>query len=530
MIAGTGTVQRQSLAKQLQHRLTMTETMGRPADRINQTSTMDRRWSISITLVFSLLFLLNLAHHQMWRDELNVWGIVRASPTLSRLAYNIHYEGHPGLWYYLVWFAARLSPHAWAMKLVEAAIGVGICCFIGISSPWSRLEKIFVLTSYYVVFEYTVLSRTYGLCLLIALAYIYLRGTKPMAVVRCSILLGLLANTDIIGVILSGSLLFEYTLYLFRPPGMKSRVVWKKVAVLSLTYTAFLLAAYLTLRPAQDISWVTTGKVGASIGDMHRLLIAVISNLGLPWFPFSLHFPHKFWNPNVLLHPAIFELVSLAVAAALTIIFKDTPRLLVLLGVALIGSIVFAHVVYLGYMRHFGVVFVAFLLAYWLLRATDNRVSYVALCLLAINALGGVEATAGSWLHPFSNSKNTAQWIVQQHLQDLPLAGFPDFSTVGVAEQLGKPIYFPQCNCIDTFMKFSSRRDDVADAHLTHHLMLADTDLNTTHYLLVLDVPLTSEQLRDLDADHQNVKLLRAFTGAEEAHEDFFLYDVKKSS
>ena len=510
----------------------MAESVNTSTGKPELAPSVGLRWNLGLTVMFSLLFLIDLAHHPMWRDELNVWGIVRASPTLASLAHNIHYEGHPGLWYYLLWFAAQVSTIPSTMKVVEALIGVGIFSMIGMFSPWSKVEKILVLSSYFVAFEYTVLSRTYGLCLLIALCYVYLRGKRPRATVGCAILLGLLANTDIIGVILSGSLLLEYGWYILKESKNTQQTgnSIKRVASLCTVYFIFLLASYFTLRPAKDISWVTTGRVGASMKDMHRLLVSVLSNLGLPWFPFSLHFPHKFWNPNVLLHPAVFEIISLLVVAALLAVFRKTPSLLVLVATSVLGSTLFAHLVYLGYMRHFGLVFVAFLLAYWLQRLNDSRISRIALALLAINALGGVEAIAGSWLHPFSNSENAANWLVRNHLQNRPLVGFPDFSTVGVAEQLSRPIYFAQCNCTDTFMQFSRRRDDTADSHLLSHLQRADEDLHTGSYILILDVPLSRSQEDELRKDRQAVRLLKAFTGAEEAHEDFYLYQIDRSS
>ena len=516
--------------KKALHRPSMLKSALQPDDARDLRS-VDRWWDLGLTSIFAAVFLVNLAHHQMWRDELNVWGIVRASPTLESLAYNIHYEGHPGLWYYLLWFPSKLSAHPSTMKLVEALIGIGICWIVGMCSPWTRLEKALVLSSYYVAFEYTVLSRTYGLCLLIALGYVYLRGKRPQAIVGCAVLLGLLANTDIIGVILSLSLLLEYAWCIRKQAktreGNKSL---QQIAKLCAIYGVFLLASYVTLRPAKDISWVTTGKVGASMRDMHRLLVSILSNLGLPWFPFSLHFPHKFWNPNVLLHPAVFEVISVLVLVALVVIFRERVSLLAVVAASVLGSILFAHLVYLGYMRHFGLVFVAFLLAYWLKRLDDPRVSRIALTLLAINALGGIEAIAGSWFHPFSNAQNAAKWLVQNHLQDRRLVGFPDFSTVGVAVQLMRPIYFAQCNCTDTFMQFSSRRDDTSDAHLTGRLLRVDRDLHTNNYILILDVPLSKGQEDDLHSDQQNVRLLKAFTDAEEAHENFYLYEVKRSS
>ena len=52
-------------------------------------------FSNSCTTLFFLIGLPAILHHAMWRDELNVWLIVRDSQSLFELFHNIHYEGHP---------------------------------------------------------------------------------------------------------------------------------------------------------------------------------------------------------------------------------------------------------------------------------------------------------------------------------------------------------------------------------------------------------------------------------------------------
>jgi hypothetical protein len=66
---------------------------------------------IAITMAFLLVMLVNLAHHAMWRDELNAWGIAVASPSLADLFHNMHYEGHPALWHALLWLARSPPRH-----------------------------------------------------------------------------------------------------------------------------------------------------------------------------------------------------------------------------------------------------------------------------------------------------------------------------------------------------------------------------------------------------------------------------------
>ena len=58
------------------------------------------RWRMELawTLPFLVFYWVNLAHHELWRDELNAWTIAVVSPTLRQLFHLVHYEAHPWLW------------------------------------------------------------------------------------------------------------------------------------------------------------------------------------------------------------------------------------------------------------------------------------------------------------------------------------------------------------------------------------------------------------------------------------------------
>ena len=56
-----------------------------------------------LALPFVVLLYVQLAHHVMWRDELNGLAIEWASPTIPSLFWHIHHEGHPWLWYAILW-------------------------------------------------------------------------------------------------------------------------------------------------------------------------------------------------------------------------------------------------------------------------------------------------------------------------------------------------------------------------------------------------------------------------------------------
>lgn len=62
------------------------------------------------------------AHHELWRDELQVWLQARAAGNPVELIELRRYEPHPALWDLLVWPLTRLTDAPVAMSLLHVAI------------------------------------------------------------------------------------------------------------------------------------------------------------------------------------------------------------------------------------------------------------------------------------------------------------------------------------------------------------------------------------------------------------------------
>src|ERR1700761_9444011 len=181
---------------------------------LDQTEAPPRRptaWkALAVVLPFLILFWANEAHHTMFFDEVNAWAISASSPTLSKLFYFVHYEGHPWLWYFILWFPSRLTHDPVGMKWVEAVLGTAIILILGLLSPFTYKQRALILCSYFLMWEYTVMCRMYSVMLLLVLLYVMRRVRRPEGVMGSCALLGLAGNTDMTGVLLSSALLVEY--------------------------------------------------------------------------------------------------------------------------------------------------------------------------------------------------------------------------------------------------------------------------------------------------------------------------------
>ena len=125
------------------------------------------------------------------------------SPSLWSLWLKLKYEGHPGLWHALVWLITRFTSNPLWMQVLHIGLALGVWIIVYRWSPFSRLEKILLPLSYFLFWQYFVVSRSYVLIALIAFAFISLREKRPRPEFILWLLLGLLANVQVLGAIWS---------------------------------------------------------------------------------------------------------------------------------------------------------------------------------------------------------------------------------------------------------------------------------------------------------------------------------------
>ncbi len=250
-----------------------------------------------LAVPFLALLYIQLAHHVLWRDELNALAIAWASPTIPSLFWHIHREGHPWLWYVILWIPSRFTQSVLVLKVVQGIVSTAIILFVALRSPFRSWEKALVLAGYFFVFEYTVLSRMYGVMLLMFILYLWWRTTRPESPILGAVLLGLIASVDTIGIMLSFTLLLEYAYTAFARRHASPLFSRKTAVFASAVYAAILLFAVWSAKPAADVSWRTTGRPFKDAKSLSHLYDAFLNYTILPFFPVKSPRSHFFWNP-----------------------------------------------------------------------------------------------------------------------------------------------------------------------------------------------------------------------------------------
>ncbi|MDY7097608.1 MAG: hypothetical protein SXU28_05675 [Pseudomonadota bacterium] len=97
--------------------------------------------------------------HQPWADEYQALLIATQAQSQAELLEWLRYEGHPPAWYWLLQALGTGLAQSWvlpAAALICAAIVQGVILF---ASPFTRLERLLLSSSQYVLFEFLTIAR-----------------------------------------------------------------------------------------------------------------------------------------------------------------------------------------------------------------------------------------------------------------------------------------------------------------------------------------------------------------------------------
>ena len=469
-----------------------------------------------------MLLGVNTWNHVPWSDELHAWGLTLGSPGFVDLFRNLHYDGHPGLWHSLLWIASAVSPSPVAMQITHFLLAAATIAVITAWAPFRPIEKALLLANYFLIHEYTVLARNYGIGLLLALIYARLRTARAVRPMLVGLILGAMGNANVYAFVLSGLLALEYAWTGLIATRRLAEAGFARVAAGAVLYAALMLLAVATVWPQPDGAHFAQQPTAAEMRDPIRFGLQFLRALVPPFLPVDFSFPESFAFPSNIYDNGKRVWVCLALAplilGALGWIFRGRPSALaVILATALVAT-GFSFVVYPAAIRHLGIVFIAFVTMLWVTRAegvASSAARAPVLALLLLGAIGGGVALAGQWMRPFAINDQVVRWLRANDLGDAALVGYPDIRTEAIAILLGRPYYALDCQCEARFARFDNRRDDFTEAMIPDRLATAVRLYQPRPIVLLAGDPLPEAQRAEIQAMGLVLTERVALTGAE---------------
>lgn len=447
-----------------------------------------RRLAVVLSLISVLIGFVGIVHHEMWRDETEAWMIARDSANLSTLVDNMRYQGHPMFWHLLLFAISRFTHNMLFMQGLHVLILAGAVYVFVRYSPFSTGVKIMLPFSYYFIFEYLVVSRNYGLAVLMLFlfAHYFTREKWLLA----ALFLGLVGQCNAVALVVSGSLAFYFWVVPLLKNGFKP-MVWKPLLAPFILYSFITLVAIYYLIPAPDC--VTTQNHGKVPFSWDRVGNALVS------WPYSFVDIPKLnvvsnWNSRILDTFFVSMVLGIIVTLfTLLVVIKDT-FLRISWVLSLLLFVFFQFMIYPSLAaRHTGLFFMIWLVFLWLnekTRPTSHSRLYTTglFVFLSCQLMAGVLLYTTDFRHDFSGSKNMAAYITEKQLNTKVLAGYWDFSASTQAAYLDRPIFYPERNSSGTFMiwntakKWSLPTEELENLLISHMAQQqADTLYLITH-------------------------------------------------
>lgn len=413
-------------------------------------------WPLLLTIVYVAVVLPFVWRHEIWRDEAQAFLLARDSASPWQLVMNARYEGHPLLWHMLLWCLTRIWLNPLGMQLLHLAMAAGSVYLFARYAPVPFLTKILFAFSYYSFFEYAIIARNYQPMLLLTLAFCVLWQRRRSSFLWQSLVLGLLAHTNIFGTLISLALfsLMFWEMNATRIGWGAWRAHYVRSGLAILLFGALAAAAIMTMKPPADSGFATTWTWNLTPHHIQETQRAVWGGL-MPVPPDT----ENFWNRNILdghnaknVTTYLYWLVGITAGLLLF-----SPRGLY---VYLIGSsaiVAFIYVKYIGSVRHQGSLYVVLLCAAWIALAPRPKppryfgqlargLLQVALIgFLAVHVWASVIVYKNISHMKLTNGRQAAECLKQNMRPDEPLIADLDATTASIAAYLpGHQFYFPR--------------------------------------------------------------------------------------
>jgi hypothetical protein len=215
--------------------------------------------------------------------------------------------------------------------------------------------------------------------------------------------------------------------------------------------------AVTTAFPAPDTIVATQagGPVLRSLLSLARLSNALLP-MDLGW-PFGFHWSQVCGTCGGLA-PTALGLIVLALGTAS---LGDKPALCATFLAAAAVLFLIGAAVYLGYERHYGLLFVTLVGMHWIAREeTPRRVPGAAFtCWIIVSAAVGIWAAVASFQSPGSNGRAAARWLAAHAVPDAVVAAYPGWMGIEIAAYLGKDVYNLQAQRYQSFVVWNYPAD-----------------------------------------------------------------------
>jgi hypothetical protein len=420
---------------------------------------------------FFLFALINILHHELWRDEMQTWMLAKASSSLSELFANSQFERHPRLWHLSVFLLTRIFNHPIAMQLFHLCIASCVIFIFLRYSLFSRLQKVLFTFGYFPLYEYATISRDYSLGILFIFLFLALYPKRKQNYLAMSVALFFMAQTTAWAMLFSMCFAFILIIEPVIEKNYAFNTVAKKKSILP-AICIFLAGIFLSLlqmrSPDSGLNNIYEFKFDPSLAGL------VLETVWKSFVPIH-NFSYNFWNSNFLGLGVLRLFFSFLIffCAGLVLFRKRLAFIFFLCGTIGVFVIMYQFHVFM-YLRYSGHLFILFIVSLWLAKYFEEtlegnaflkKLSTVSkkfknpylISLLALQLFAGITASLLDWNRPFTAAPEVAKYIKEKNLDNMYMVGDLGEPATVVSGYLDGKMYYPRHGYYGSFMIFKGR-------------------------------------------------------------------------
>ena len=492
------------------------------------------KYVLPIMLLYSIVSLVGLLHHEIFLEEAQQLTIGRDSNSIADVFKNMLYEGHVTLWNSFLFFITHyISPRPIYMQLFHLLV-INATVFIFLRyAPFDLPVKTLVIFGCYFLFVYSLISRNYALGILLLFVCCILMANPAKKMLNLGILVVLMCFTHLFYVFAAIGI-FVYLLYYV----IGKKELYGRFAIFTCLFLFGLICAFLQTRriPADSIVGV---KPGLSWLNFHDLSFGIICFArGYITVP-PLH-QQYFWDKQSIQYlSGAFTITAALLLFAITILFIYKSRKALLFYVPPVGLLtVFFAMSGLGGSRYFGLFFIYFVAALWLAYYDGVNIfqkgngsvikkwaPQVFIYAILINQLfTGIYMYSADFRKPFSQAKNTIDYLKANHLDTQPLAFDGYNAGPPLSAYLGKKILYLDFDQYGSFCIWKRAYLPYPRRSLMDEISSSNHINGPKEFILVTN--------RDNEVNNNSIysfNKLASFEGAVIDGEDYYIYRVTKN-
>lgn len=501
-------------------------------------------WAFAIAALYFAVTMTGALHHELWLDEAHHWLLGKYSTSPADLLHNARYEGHPPLWNLLLYFLARVTDNAVSMQVLNVVIAsIAVLLFVRYA-PFQFFFRATIPFSYFILYEYGVISRNYAIVFLLLIIVAVLYPKRHSHFLLFSFALFLLASAHLFAAVIAVSVFSLVIWERFRDRGViPAKKFWPGVFL----FTGLLVLLILLVVPPADhflYQYDTDALFSA------KRIGKTVSVAWKGFFPFPDTRQTYLWNSNLLISlskKAAILPVLLAWLVPFVLIRKRVPLFIFWFSGGLILAFMFKSPLIVA-SRHCGFLFLLLLFSMWIDafypdRKNELKAARLKLYLLmskpakplfavmiVVQLLATIFLFAEDYRRPFSQGKNVGDYLLYFGWKKEQVVISPHFAGPAICAYYGKPLFYAENNADESFCRWNTKPFMLSNDSVFKRCRELMDRTGKDSLLLILDQPLPSSKgyAPVVYASGLRIDPVNYFTGSLVKAEDYYLYELKK--